>query len=111
MKKVALLCAFALIAGPLAAQGNAPMTYEDRVTCGALIFLGSQSAEDPTMEQQFAAHHISKAIEMSGKPQDVVVADTERRMAELGPAFEADDPVIGAIYSNCIMTLINEFQG
>lgn len=111
MKKLATLSLFALVAGPLAAQTPAPMTYEDRVTCGALIFLGSQGAEDPTMEQQFAAHHVAKAIEMSGKPEAVVIADTERRMGELSDAFANEDPEISAIYSNCIMTVINEFQG
>lgn len=111
MKKLAALSLFALTAGPLAAQDSAPMSYEDRVTCGALIFLGSQGAEDPTIEQQFAAHHVAKAIAMSGKPEAVVIADTERRMDELAAAFEAEDPEVSAIYSNCILTVINEFQG
>jgi len=96
---------------PLAAQGNAALTYDQRITCGALLFLSSQGAEDPSMEQQFAAHHLSKAIALSGKAQPLVVADTELRMEALAPAWEQGDASLSETYTSCIATVINEFEG
>ncbi len=84
------------------------MSYDERVTCGALLFLSSQEASDPSMEQQFAAHHVSKAIESSGKAQSIVIADTERRMEELAPAWERQDAALSETYTGCIATVIRE---
>lgn len=111
MKHLAALALLPMIASPIAAQNGAAMTYDQRITCGALLFMSSQEAEDPSTEQQFAAHHISKAIEMSGKQQDEVVTETESKMAELAPAWAREDAALMETYSNCILTVINEFSG
>lgn len=110
MKTYAALALLALAATPVAAQGGA-LTYDERITCSALLFLSSQEAEDPKMEEQFAAHHLSKAIGTFGKPQDAAIADVERKMSDLSLAWAAQDPALRETYSTCIMTVINEFEG
>lgn len=107
---ISLAALGAFVAMPLGAQGTG-MSYDERITCSALLFLSSQEAEDPKMEEQFAAHHLSKAIETHGKQQDAAIADVERRMGELAPAWTAQDAALGETYSACIMTVINEFEG
>lgn len=87
------------------------MSYDDRITCGALLFLSAQEADDPSMEQQFAAHHLSKAIESSGKTESAVVADAESRVEALAPAWARQDMALAEAYSNCITTVISEFEG
>ena len=110
MKTYAILAPLALIAAPLGAQDAAPMSYDERITCGALLFLSSMQAEDPSIEQQFAAHHLTKAIAMSGKAQDAVVAETEQRMGELETRWLAEDAELGQTFSTCILTVMNEFE-
>lgn len=111
MKTYAIFAPLALIAAPLGAQDPAPMTYDERITCGALLFLSSQQADDPSIEQQFGAHHLTKAIAMSGKAQDAVIAETEQRMSELESAWLAEDAALGETFSTCILTVMNEFEG
>jgi hypothetical protein len=115
MRFLTAISALALVANPIAAplfaQGNAAMTYDDRITCSALLFLSSQGAEDPRMEEQFAAHHLSKAIEMSGRAQADAIADTERRMEDLRPAWDQQDSALEQTFSTCIMTVMTEMSG
>ena len=114
MKFFAAASALALIAKPLAspiAAQTTNLSYDDRVTCAALLFISSKEAEDPELEQAMSAHHLTKAIEMSGKPQDDVVADTARKMEAVLPAWEREDQAIAEVYAGCIIAVIEEFEG
>ena len=110
MKYLAAIALAAAATMPLAAQGQPALSVNERITCSALLFLSSEGADDPSTEQMFAAHHLSKAIEASGGSQETMIALVETQMQALRPAWEQGDADVMETYGNCIRIVFEEFE-